>query len=175
MKTINLDEYTHKELKSLCKVGKRSMVEFIRQGVVYFRKTGIDPNGSPDESPQKSIKELTRRVEQIIGVIKAQEQDKMNPLLEQLMMLVSRGEILFGDAPKESTFKSVLHKTEEMIEADQNHHLEQLNTQHKYYTDHMDSVDKKYQQAIGGSIKKMDEVLAGQVKMTALLEGLKIR
>ncbi len=167
MKTIGIDDYTHKELKNLCKVGRRSMVEFVRQGVVYFKKTGIDPGQSPNDSPQKAIQELTRRVEQIIGVIKTQEQDRINPLLEQLMMLVRRGEILFGDAPKETTFKSVLHRTEEMIEADQKHHLEQLNTQHKYYKEQMDSLQKNYQQNTSAIIKKMDEVLAGLDKMTA--------
>ena len=170
MKTINLDEYTHKELKSLCKKGKRSMVEFVRQGVVYFKKTGIDPSESVNESPQKAIRELAHRVEQIIGIIKTQEQERMNPLLEQLMMLIRRGEILFGDAPKESTFKSVLHKTEEMIEADQNHHLEQLNTQHKYYEDHMNTLEKNYQQRSLATLKKLDEVVAQLDKMTAALK-----
>ncbi len=161
MKTIGIDDLTHKELKNLCKAHKKTIVEFLRYGVVYFKKTGIDPEHSIDESPQKAIKELTRRVDQIIGVIKAQEQDKMNPLLEQLMMLVRRSEILLNDAPKESTFKAVLSRTEEMIDADQKHHLEQLETQHKYYKEQLDT----QQQTNANTIKKLGEVLARLDKM----------
>jgi hypothetical protein len=164
MKTIGIDDYTHKELKSLCSAHKKSIIEFIRYGVIYFKKTGIDPEQSSNENPQKAIKELTRRVDQVIAVIKAQQQDTMNPLLEQLMMLIRRMEILVGDAPKESTFKAVLSRTEEMIEADQKHHLEQLQTQHNYYKDQMNS----HEQTSGSTLKKLDEVLNRLDKMTEI-------
>jgi prefoldin subunit 5 len=175
MKTVGIDDFTHKQLKSLCKTYGKSIVEFIRHGVVYFKKTGINPEESTNESPQKAIRELARRVEQIIGVIKAQQQDTMNPLLEQLMMLVSRMEMLLGDAPKETTFKIVLSRTEEMIEADQKHHLEQLTTQHKYYKEQMDALQKSYGQINEVTLEKMDEVLTGLDKMTVAMKGLNNR
>jgi len=169
LKTVNVDGHTHNELKKLSKAYKNSIGEFIRYGVIYFKKTGINPQESAEENPQKAIKELTRRVEQIIGVIKSQEQDKINPLLESIMMLVRRTELLLSDAPKESTFKTVLTRTEEMIEADQKHHYEQLTTQHKYYKGQAENQQQTNQSAA----KKLDELLAGLDKMTALLTGLK--
>ena len=161
MKNVTIDDFTHKELKSLCRSHKKSIIEYLRHGVLYFKKTGIDPGQSIIESPQKAIKELSRRLDQVIGVIKAQEQDKMNPLLEQLMMLVKRVEMLLGDAPKESTFKAVLTRTEEMIEADQTNHLQQLESQHKYYKQQMDSSEQRSTV----TDKKLDEVLSRLDKM----------
>lgn len=172
MKTISIDEYTHKELKSLCKSYKKSIVEFTRHGVMYFKKTGIDPERSSTESPQKAIQELSKRVEQIIAVIKVQEQDKMNPLLEQLMLIVRRLELMLNDAPKETSFKTILNRTEEMMEADQKNHVEQLKTQHKYYKDQLDQLQKNYEQTNGDTIKKLDEVMGRLDKMTAILNGL---
>lgn len=173
MKTINLNEITHKNLKVLSKSHKKTMVEFVQLAVVYFKKTGIDPELPTTESPQNAIKELSKRVEQIIGVVKTQEQEKMNPLLEQLMMLVRRAEMLLNDAPKESTFKTILGTTEKMIEADQEHHVEQLKTQHKYYKDQVELQQKNYELANAVTVKKMDEVLQGLDKMTAVLKTIK--
>ncbi len=171
MTSIGIDELTHKEIKTLSKVHKKSIVDFMRCAAVYFKQTGIDPEQAIIESPQKAIKELTRRVEQIIGVVKAQQQDMMNPLLEQLTLLVKGVETLLGDAPKESTFKTVLSRTEEMIEADQTHHMEQLQTQHKYYKGQADL----QQQTNLNTIKKLDEVLAGMDKMAATLKVISNR
>ena len=149
------------------------MVKFLQHGVLYFKKTGINPELALSESPQSAIKELSKRVEQIIGVVKTQEQEILNPLLEQLMMLVRRAEMLLTDAPKESTFKTILGTTEKMIESDQEHHVEQLKTQHKYYKDQVEQLQKNFELTNAATLKKMDEVLQGMDKMTAFLKTIK--
>lgn len=171
MKSIGINNNVHKEIKSLCKAHKKGIGEFISDAVLYFKQTGIYPEQHSVESPQKSIKELSKRVEQIIGVIKAQEQDKMNPLLETLMMLTRRAEMILSDAPKETTFKTVLHKLENMMEADQKQHIEQLKTQHKYYKEQSQYLQKNHEQSYAEVVKKMNEVVSNMDKMTVLLES----
>jgi len=166
MTTIGIDEISHKELKSLCKAHKKSIVEFMRHTVIYLKKTGIDPEHSPNETPQKAIHELSKKLGYAIGFMKAQELEKINPLLETMMMLVRRAELMLNDAPKETSFKSTLNKMEEMMEADQNYHLEQLKNQHKYYTDQLDLLQKRQDQANAIVSKKMDELRAQLDKMT---------
>jgi hypothetical protein len=172
MKTISINDPTHKELKALCKTYKITIVEFMQYGVLYFKQTGINPEQVPSESPQKAIKELGKRVEQIIGVIKAQEQDKINPLLEKIMMLVRRAELILNDAPKEATFKTVLSHTEEMMDTDQKHHVEQLKAQHKYHKEQLDILQKNHEQTNSNSLKKMEEIMTKLDKMTVAINRL---
>lgn len=144
MKTINIDEATHRELKSLSKSHQKTMVDFIKLAVLFFKQTGINPENPQAENPQKAIRELSKRTEQIIGVIKAHEQDKLNPLLETIMMLVRRTEMMLNDAPKETSFKSIISRMETMMDEDQKYHLEQMKAQHKFYTESIGDILKKY-------------------------------
>jgi len=175
MKSIGISERTHKEVISICKSLEIRIGEFVHYSAHYFKKTGIDPSKPDSESPYKVVKEMERRIGQVISYIKTHESDKLNPLLEQLMMLVRRSEIMLNDAPKESSFKDVLKRMEEMMEADQKHHLEQLKTQHKYYKEQLEHLQKSYEQTNANSIKKMDEVISRLDKMAATLNGLHIK
>ncbi len=159
MKSIGVSEQTHKEVIKVCKTLEINIGEFVHCSALYFKKTGIDPSKPDNESPYKVVKELERRVGQVIAYIKTHESEKLNPLLEQLMMLVRRAEIMLNDAPKESTFKNILNRMEEMMESDQQHHMEQLKTQHKYYKEQLEHLQKSYEQTNANTIKKMDEVI----------------
>src|SRR5438105_3514634 len=86
-RTIAVDEQTHAEVKTLSKTLDLELGEFVKHSAVYFKKTGIDPSKSDNESPLKAIKELDKRVGQIVFFIKTQEHEKLNPLLEQLILV----------------------------------------------------------------------------------------
>lgn len=159
MKSIGVSERTHKEVRTVCKNLEINIGEFVHYSAIYFKRTGIDPSKPDSESPYKVVKELEKRMGQVIAYIKTHESDKLNPLLEQLMMLVRRAELMLNDAPKETTFKTVLSRMEEMMEADQKHHLEQLKTQHKYYKEQLEHLQKSNEQTNTNIIKKMDEVI----------------
>jgi hypothetical protein len=165
-RTINVSGTTHKELKALCKAQKKSIVEFIQYGVLYFKQTGIDPEVAQTDSPQKNIRELTKRVEQIKGMIEAPVQDKMKSLFENIMILVRRSESLFNEAPKEATFKTVITRLEEMMEEDQKYHSEQLKAQHNFYTESIEDILKKYDHSNARGNKKLDE-------MAGIINGLR--
>jgi hypothetical protein len=170
MKSIAINEQAHKEIKALCKTLEVNIGEFVQYSVQYFKRTGIDPGKSDNENPHKALKELSKRVEQIIGVIKTQEQDKINPLLDTIMMLVRRAELMLNEAPKETTFKTVLTRMEDIMEEDQKHHSEQLKAQHKYYTESIEKLLKNYDQINSKGTKKLDEMAVALTAIQSVIE-----
>lgn len=161
MPTINLRDDTHKELKTLSQIHSRSMLDFIHHAVIYFKHTGINPEESVLESPQKAIRQLSRTVEQMTGVFEAQEKERLEPLMLKIRVLLLRMESMLNDAPTESSFKSILNQTEKMMEEDSKRYIEQLKTQHKFYTQQNESVHKSNQEVLN----KVSEVLAKLDKM----------
>src|ERR1035441_4325351 len=77
---------THADVKTLSKTLNMELGEFVKHSAVYFKKTGIDPSKSENESPHKVMKELVTRVGQVVAYIKTHEQEKLNPLLDQLII-----------------------------------------------------------------------------------------
>ncbi len=144
LSTVNVNQGTHKLLKSLSKTHDKPIVELIQFMALYMKQSGLNPDQVTSESPQKAIKELSKRVDQVIGVVKVLEQEKLNPLLEQIMMLVRRSEMVLKDAPTESSFKTVIARLETMIEEDQKYHTEQLKAQHDFYMKEIEALLKKY-------------------------------
>lgn len=158
MKSIAVSEHVHKEIKTLCKTFELTIGEFVKSSTHYFRKTGIDPSKSDSESPHKVVKELERRIGQVIAFIKTQEQDKLNPLLEHLIILTRQLEDTIEKAPKEETFIKVMNRVSEMEEAEQKHHLEQMKEQQKYYKQLLEHLQNNYLQTHNSALKKMDEM-----------------
>ncbi len=104
MTTIAIDERTHKEAKTLCKTLDLNLGELVQHSVQYFKKTGIDPSQADSESPHKVVKELEKRIGQLVAFIKKQEQEKMNPLLENLIILKHQMEDILKELPTTESF-----------------------------------------------------------------------
>lgn len=163
MPTIAVSGQTHKDVKALSEALDLNIGEFIKYSTLYFKKTGIDPSKSDSESPHKVVKELERRVGQVIAFIKTQETEKLNPLLEHLIIITRQLEDTIVKAPKEETFIKVMTRVSEMEEAEQKHHLEQLKEQQKYYKQLLEHLQNNYLQTHNNTLKKMDE-MAGVIK-----------
>ncbi len=108
MTTIAIDERTHKEAKTLCKTLNLNLGELVQHSVQYFKKTGIDPSKADSESPHKVVKELEKRIGQLVAFIKTQEQEKMNPLLENLIILKGQMEDILQKLPKAERFETTI-------------------------------------------------------------------
>lgn len=158
MKSIAVSEHVHKEVKTLCKTLELTIGEFVKSSAHYFKRTGIDPSKSDNESPHKVVKELERRIGQVIAFIKTQETDKLNPLLEHLVILSRALEDTLEKAPKEETFIRVMSRISEMEEAEQKYHLEQMKEQQKYYRQLLEHLQNNYLQTHNSTIRKMDEM-----------------
>src|ERR1035437_3788746 len=107
-RTIAINAQTHAEVKTLSKTLNMELGEFVKHSAVYFKKTGIDPSKSDNESPLKVMKELVTRVGQVVGYIKAYEKDKLNPLLEQLISLTRKLDEALKKLPASERFDQVI-------------------------------------------------------------------
>lgn len=84
MKTVGIDENTHKQLKKIAKENNKDMGEFISAAVTYFQQTGIDP-GDEKQSPKKAVEENNKRLNQVIAFIKKQESEHLLPILKKML------------------------------------------------------------------------------------------
>src|ERR1035437_4494201 len=122
-RTIAVNAQTHAEVKTLSKTLNMELGEFVKHSAVYFKKTGIDPSKSDNESPLKAIKELEKRVGQVVAYIKTHEQEKLNPLLDQLISLTRKLDEALNILPKSERFDQVIKGV--------NHHANLLVDSHK--------------------------------------------
>ena len=106
--SIAVNRHVLKEAKLASKTLGLTLGEFVLHSAEYFRKTGIDPSKPDIESPYKVMKELEKRVGQVVGFIKEHEQKKLNPLYDGLILLKNT----LGDSlkilPKSERFDAVI-------------------------------------------------------------------
>jgi len=84
--TTNIGKSELKSLRSLAKKHNLKQVDFINYAIAYFKKTGINP---ADEiySPREEINKLSKRMDQLVRFVKTQEEKKLNPLLDELILI----------------------------------------------------------------------------------------
>lgn len=87
--TTNIGKESQKELKRLSQSWGISQVEFLNHAIWYFKKTGINPN-SPIFSPKEELAKLDKRLEQVIKFIRHQQTEKLNPLLDEIIIVERR-------------------------------------------------------------------------------------
>ena len=87
--TVNIEKGHQKELRKLSQSWGMSQIEFLNNAIWYFKKTGINPK-SPIFSPKEEISKLEARLNQVIKFIRLQEKEKLNPLLDELIITERR-------------------------------------------------------------------------------------
>jgi cell fate (sporulation/competence/biofilm development) regulator YlbF (YheA/YmcA/DUF963 family) len=107
MPNIAVDDNTHKEAKKLSKTLDISLGELVQHSVVYFKKTGINPSNADNESPIKAIKELDKHIGQIVAFIRTHEKEKLNPLLEYLIIISKQLDDSIKKLPTAERFEDV--------------------------------------------------------------------
>ena len=163
MKTIAINEPTHKELKKLSEQAKMSMGDYMKEVALYFKRTGINPSTSDEQSPHKAIKVLDKRIEQVISFIKTMEQERLNPLLESLMRLTRDiGKTKLATAEGQEKIKD---GTTNGI----NKLLTNLNTK---YTEEKTASDAHYKKLDDERIKKDEDMTKLLTKLIASVEQL---
>jgi len=108
MTTIAVDDHTHQVAKTLCKTLGLTLGELMQHGVLYFKKTGIDPSNEISENPYEAVKELEKRFGQLVNFLTTQQHEKLMPLLEQLIMLTDILEQSLKILPKSAQFEQVI-------------------------------------------------------------------
>ena len=151
MTTIAVDEYTHQEAKILCKTLELTLGELVQHGVLYFKKTGIDPSKAGSENPYRAIKELEKIVGQLVNLVTKHQQEKVVLLFERLINLTGSLEKTQGILPKSERFDQVIKGV--------NHHANLLVENHK-----------KQMAFLEQSHQKMNE--ENERKLTALTDAI---
>ena len=126
MTTIAIDEKTHKEAKTLCKTLDLTLGELVQHSVIYFKKTGVNPSKSDNDSPLKAIEGLTKETRQVVGFLKEHEQKKLNPLHDGLILLKNT----LGDSlkilPKSERFEQVVKNIVDHSNLLEDHHVKRM-------------------------------------------------
>jgi hypothetical protein len=126
-KTIAVTEKIHEEVKTLCKTLDLELGAFVEHSMLYFKKTGVNPSKSVNESPLKAIEEQNKRLGQVVGFFKEYEQKKLNPLHEALIILTNTLADSLKILPKSERFEQVIKGV--------NHHINLLVENHKKQMD----------------------------------------
>ena len=126
MTTIAVDEYTHQEAKILCKTLELTLGELVQHGVLYFKKTGIDPSKSNSENPNKAIQELNKTVGQLVNLVTKHQQEKVVLLFERLLNLTESLEKAQGILPKSERFEQVVKLIVDHTNLLEDHHVKRM-------------------------------------------------
>ena len=126
MTTIAVDEYTHQEAKILCKTLELTLGELVQHGVLYFKKTGIDPSKSNSENPNKAIQELNKTVGQLVNLVTKHQQEKVVELFERLLNLTESLEKAQGILPKSERFEQVVKLIVDHTNLLEDHHVKRM-------------------------------------------------
>ena len=166
-RTIAVNEQTHGEVKILCKTLQLELGEFVKHSAVYFKKTGIDPSKSDNESPLKAIKELYQRVGQVVAFLKTQEQEKLNPLFEQLIVLTRTLDEAIKKLPASERFDQVIKGV--------NHHANLLVDNHKkqmaFLEQSIQRMNEENKKEIAALTKALISLQAGQKAMQDTIDA----
>jgi hypothetical protein len=166
MPNIAVDERTHKEAKSLSKTLGLTLGELVESSVQYFKKTGIDPSKADSESPHKVVKELEKRIGQVVAYIKSHEQEKLNPLLEQLVILSRRLEDVAKELPQSARMEEAIkigNKNTDVL-------IESHKRQAALIKQLQDEIKKENAAAQSELVKIFKELQAGQTAVKEAIE-----
>lgn len=79
-KSIQIQEKHHKDLQKLSESLGQSYGKLVEKMILYFKRTGIDPDDLKNESPSYKIQQLDKR---LISFLKVQERDILKPLRQE--------------------------------------------------------------------------------------------
>ncbi|WP_138259033.1 BfmA/BtgA family mobilization protein [Maribacter aurantiacus] len=91
-KSIIINERSHRELKKLAQEHNRNIGKFTEEMILYFQKTGTDPQAIKGKNASEMIKVIDRR---IVSFFKTQESEILYPIQAQLNKNGERTDFLF--------------------------------------------------------------------------------
>jgi hypothetical protein len=167
-RTIAVNAQTHADVKTLSKTLNMELGEFVKHSAVYFKKTGIDPSKSENESPHKVMKELVTRVGQVVAYIKTHEQEKLNPLLDQLIILTRKLDEALNILPKSERFDQVIKGV--------NHHANLQVDNHKKQMDFLRQSQQKINDESKQELTALTKAIGSlQVEQKAIKEVIETK
>ncbi|WP_282018152.1 BfmA/BtgA family mobilization protein [Salegentibacter mishustinae] len=108
-KSIQIQEKHHKELQKLSESLGQSYGGLVEKMILYFKRTGIDPDDLKNESPTYKIQQLDKR---LVSFLKVQERAILKPLRQETYEYYENHNKTLKEA------KSLINK--KIVQADQN-------------------------------------------------------
>ena len=174
MPNIALNEKAHEEVKKLANIFNLHIGEFVEHSIMYFKKTGINPSNADNESPIKAIKELDKHIGQIVGFIRTLEKEKLNPLLEHLLIISKQLDDTIKKLPTTEHFKKVIDGVNILIENYTENHKKQVGvlqkTQQEINQSSLTEL-KTVSANLSNLIKTLNTLQSGQNAINATIEG----
>lgn len=82
-KSIIINQRSHKDLKVLATNFNSPIGGLIESMILYFKRTGINPNDGIKENPSAMIKVLDKR---IVSFLRVQERDILKPMRDEVFL-----------------------------------------------------------------------------------------
>jgi|TARA_A100001518_G_C1176130_1_gene25885 hypothetical protein len=140
-KSIQIQEKHHKDLQKLSESLGESYGKLVEKMILYFKRTGIDPDDLKNESPSSKIQQLDKR---LVSFLKVQERDILKPLRQETYEYSQNQD----KALKETKMKinNNIAQLDQNAEIRVNHILKELAKQRKALfslCEHLDPANKK--------------------------------
>lgn len=88
--TTNISVAFKKELKKMATSYGKTQMAFLHDCIFYFKSTGMNPSIVEPYSPQDAISKLAKSVNTSISFFQKFEKEKIQPLLDQLIIASSK-------------------------------------------------------------------------------------
>ena len=149
--TVNIKKEFQKELRKLSQSWGISQVEFLNNAIWYFKKTGINPQ-SPIFSPKEELVKLEVRLNQIIKFIRLQEKEKLNPLLDELIITERRLKESLALGVDKSDFDTLSSKVMSLT-----NRIDSFSRDQEKYTVHISREITAFERKSEGNAKQVNE------------------
>ncbi|WP_051935874.1 BfmA/BtgA family mobilization protein [Salegentibacter sp. Hel_I_6] len=140
-KSIQIQEKHHKDLQKLSESLGQSYGKLVEKMILYFKRTGIDPDDLKNESPSHKIQQLDKR---LVSFLKVQERDILKPLRQETYEYYQNYDKTLKDA--KANINKNLGLLDNNSEIRANHILKELAKQRKALitlSEHLDPANKK--------------------------------
>ena len=112
------------------------------------------------------MKELERRIGQVVAYIKTHEQDKLNPLLESLFILTKQMEDTIAKVPKAQRFEDVIKNISNLLASQDQKHQKQVGL----ITQSQDQVKNETADTIKKLTASLNELRSEQQKIKEVID-----
>lgn len=140
-KSIQIGEKHHKELQKLSESLGQSYGGLVEKMILYFKRTGIDPDDLKNESPSSKIQQLDKR---LVSFLKVQERDILKPLRQETYEYYQNQDMTIKET--KTKINNNIAQLDQNAEIRVNHILKELVKQRKALIslcEHLDPANKK--------------------------------
>lgn len=109
--TFAVNQDSGKKLRELAKKYNTSAKDFAQKMILYFYRTGHDPEDLKVEGSTEAIKKLDKR---LISFIRTQEKEKLAPMLEEIGLANKQLHTFMEQAPSKDQLRQIVENQKKL-------------------------------------------------------------